>query len=84
MNKKKVRKVEKYLVYWKEFMAEHDTWEKEEDLKNAREVLEEFEEKMNVEMRWQKKNISEEENYQGNLWQGYYMNGMMESLRGST
>jgi len=52
LNKKKVREVEKYLVYWKEFTAEHNTWEKEKNLKNAREVLEEFEEKMNVEIRW--------------------------------
>jgi len=52
LNKKKVREVEKYLVYWKEFTAEHNTWEKEKNLKCAREVLEEFEEKMNVEMRW--------------------------------
>ena len=40
LNKRKIREVNKYLVWWKEFMAEHDTWERKEDLGNAREVLE--------------------------------------------
>ena len=42
LNKRKVWKVEKYLVCWKGFTAENDTWEREEDLENAREVVEEF------------------------------------------
>jgi len=32
-------------------MAEHDTWEKKENLENARETMEEFEGKMNAEVR---------------------------------
>jgi len=36
-------------------MAEHDTWEKREDLGNARETLEKFEERMNAEVRRQEK-----------------------------
>ena len=36
-------------------MAESNTWEKREDLGNTRETLEEFEERMNVEVRRQEK-----------------------------
>ena len=32
LNKRKIRGVDKYLVRWKGFMAEHDTWERKEDL----------------------------------------------------
>ena len=35
-------------------MAEEDTWERKENLKNAEEVLEEFEGRMNAEVRRQK------------------------------
>jgi len=47
--------MEKYLVRWKGFMAEHDIWEKEENLGNARETIEEFEGKMNAEVKRQEK-----------------------------
>jgi len=43
LNKKKMRGVEKYLVQWKGFIAEGDTWERRENLKNAEELIEEFE-----------------------------------------
>jgi len=55
LNKKKIRGVEKYLVHWKGFMAEHDTWERREDLGNVKEVLEEFEERVDTEVRRQEK-----------------------------
>ena len=55
LNKKKIREVEKYLVWWKEFMVEGDTWERKENLKNAREALEEFKGRMNAEIRRQEK-----------------------------
>jgi len=32
-------------------MAEHDTWEREENLGNAKETVEEFEERMSAEVR---------------------------------
>ena len=32
LNKRKIRKVEKYLVQWKGFTAESDIYEKREDL----------------------------------------------------
>ena len=36
-------------------MVEHNTWKRKEDLGNAREVLEEFEGRMNTEIRRQEK-----------------------------
>jgi len=38
-----VRGKEKFLVQWKGFMAEADTWEGRENLGNAKEVLRDFE-----------------------------------------
>jgi len=55
LNKRKIREVEKYLVWWKGFMAEGDTWGKKENLKNVGEALEEFEGRINVEIRRQEK-----------------------------
>jgi len=43
LNKKKIREVEKYLIRWKGFTAEGDTWERKENLKNTEELIEEFE-----------------------------------------
>jgi len=64
LNKKKIRGVEKYLVQWKGFTAEGDTWEKKENLKNAEEALEEFEERMNAEVRRQERiDMAEERDF---------------------
>ena len=38
-----MRGVVKYLIWWKGFTAERDTWERRENLKNAEELIEEFE-----------------------------------------
>jgi len=43
LNKKKIRGVMKYLIQWKGFTVEGDTWERRENLKNAEELIEEFE-----------------------------------------
>jgi len=43
LNKKTMREVVKYLIQWKGFTAEGDTWERRENLKNAEELIEEFE-----------------------------------------
>ena len=51
LNKRKVRGVVKYLVQWKKFTAKHDSWEREEDLKNAKEVVAEFEGRVNTKVR---------------------------------
>jgi len=54
LNKKKIREVEKYLVRWKGFTAEGDIWERKENLKNAEELIKEFENR-EVEVRRQEK-----------------------------
>ena len=64
LNKRKIRGVDKYLVQWKGFTAEYDIWERREDLGNAREVLEEFEGRMNTEVRRQEKlDMAEEKDF---------------------
>jgi len=55
LNKKKIRGVEKYLVHWKGFTVEHNTWERRGDLGNVKEVLEEFEGRVDIEIRRQEK-----------------------------
>ena len=50
-NKRKVRGVVKYLVQWKKFIAEYNSWEKKKDLENIKEVVVEFEERLNAEIR---------------------------------
>jgi len=53
LNKRKVWGIEKYLVHWKEFTAENDTWERKKDLGNVRELVEEFEGRLSAEVLWQ-------------------------------
>jgi len=55
LNKKKIRGVEKYLVQWKGFTAEGDTWERKENLKNAEELIEKFEKEGGIEVRQQER-----------------------------
>jgi len=43
LNKQVVRGKEKFLVRWKEYTVEEDTWEERENLGNAKELVEEFE-----------------------------------------
>jgi len=64
LNKRKIRGVEKYLVQWKEFTAEKDTWERKKDLKNTGEALEEFKGRINMEVRRQEKiDMAEERDF---------------------
>ena len=58
LNKKKMRGVEKYLIRWKGFMAEGDTQERRENLKNTEELIEEFKQG-EVEVRRQKEEVEE-------------------------
>jgi len=51
LNKRKIRGVEKYLVRWKGFIVESDTWERKGDLEHVRELVNEFEGRMNIEVR---------------------------------
>jgi len=53
LNKRKVREVIKYLVHWKRFTAENNTWKKEKDLGNMRELVNEFKRRIKVEVRRQ-------------------------------
>ena len=43
LNKRIVQGKEKFLVQWKGYTAEEDTWESRENLENAKEMVEEFE-----------------------------------------
>jgi len=42
INKRRVQGRDKYLVQWKGCTVEEDTWESQENLKNASELVEEF------------------------------------------
>ena len=37
LNKRKIRRVVKYLIWWKRFIVEHNTWEKEKRLRKCKE-----------------------------------------------
>jgi len=43
LNKRVVQGKEKFLVRWKGYTAEGNTWESRENLENAKELVEEFE-----------------------------------------
>ena len=51
LNKRKIRGVVKYLVHWKGFTAESDTWERERDLENAQKTVADFEGRLSAEVR---------------------------------
>ena len=55
LNKRKIRGIEKYLVQWKGFIIENDTWEREEDLGNIKELVNEFKGRLSAEVRRQEK-----------------------------
>jgi len=43
LNKRTIKGKEKFLVRWKDYTVEKDTWENRENLENAKELVEEFE-----------------------------------------
>ena len=51
LNKRKVQGVDKYLVRWKGFTAENDIWKREKNLENAKELVDEFEGRLEAEVR---------------------------------
>ena len=51
LNKRKIRGVEKYLVQWKEFIAESDIWERGENLENAKKLVNKFKGRLGAENR---------------------------------
>jgi len=73
LNKRKVRRVVKYLVQWKGFTVEHDSWKRKEDLESTRKVVTEFEGRVNVEVKRQEKlDMAEEKNFRkGELLEKY-------------
>ena len=78
LNKRKVRGIVKYLVQWKEFTAEHDSWEKEEDLENMKKVVAEFKGRMNTEVKRQEKlGMVEKKNFRRGGLPGKYIVKML-------
>ena len=74
LNKRKVREMIKYLVQSKEFTAEHNSWEKEENLENAKESVAEFEKRINAEVRRQEKlDLAEERDFRREELLGKYI-----------
>jgi len=55
LNKRKMQGIDRYLARWKRFTVENDTWEREEDLGNTRELVDEFEGRLSAEVRRQEK-----------------------------
>ena len=51
LNKQKIREVIKYLVYWRKYIAKHNIWKREENLKNIKKVVANFEGRISVEVR---------------------------------
>jgi len=49
LDRKESREKLKYLVRWKSYMAEEDTWERLENLKNGMDLVEEFEKEIRKE-----------------------------------
>ena len=78
LNKRKIRGAEKYLVWWKRFTAEGDTWKKIKNLKNAKEAIKEFEGKMSVEIRRQEKiDMAEKRDFRRGELPGKFMAKML-------
>jgi len=50
LNKQQVRGKNKYLVHWKGFTAEPNTWEGRENLKNTKKAIKEFEKEYRQDM----------------------------------
>ena len=61
LNKRMVRGKEKFLVRWKGYTAEEDTWENKENLENAKELVEEFEREYGEEVKELRQQEQEEE-----------------------
>ena len=59
-------------------MVKHDSWEREKDLENTKDVVAEFEERMSIEIRRQEKlNKIEERDFRRGELPGKYMAKML-------
>jgi len=59
-------------------MAEHDNWKREEDLENTREIVIEFEVRVNAEVRRQEKlDMAKEKDFRKGKLPGKYMAKML-------
>jgi len=74
LNKRKVRGKDKFLVWWKGFMAKGDTWESRENLQNAGDLLREFEEKYRKDDREvrQQEEVEDDKDYWRGGFPGWY------------
>jgi len=61
LNKRTVRGKEKFLVRWKGYIVEEDTWENRENLENAKELVEEFKREHGEEAKELRRQEQEEE-----------------------
>jgi len=61
LNKRMIRGKKKFLVRWKGYMAEEDTWENRENLENAKGLVEEFEREYREEVKELRQQEQEEE-----------------------
>jgi len=61
LNKRTIRGKEKFLVRWKGYIVEEDTWESRENLKNAKKLVEEFEREYREEVEELRQQEQEEE-----------------------
>ena len=64
LNKRIVKGKKKFLVRWKGYTVEKDTWENRENLENAKELVEEFEREYREEaeeLRWQEQKKEKKE-----------------------
>ena len=68
LNKRKIQGKDKYLVRWKGFMAEGDTWESRENLENAGDLVREFEEEYGRDGQEVRRQEKEEDNR--DYWRG--------------
>jgi len=64
LNKQRIRGKDKYLVRWKGFMAESDTWEGKENLENAKEAIEKYEREYRRDIEDVRRQEKEEETFQ--------------------
>jgi len=74
LNKRKVRGKDKFLVWWKGFTAEGNTWESQENLQNAGDLLKEFKEEYSRDSREvrQQEKVEDNKDYWRGGFPGWY------------